>query len=192
MLVVVVSDATMREQCLCQQSPMNCAREPRWQRTLHHRGLRKLALDSRRPGGARKMAEKGQKTLHHPIPMLKTYPSLLRTGMSTDSGNKLNLRHLHCRETQRRCMITATSITAELHLRHHDDLNNKDIDHLVRVLQLRNLQSFQLCHDPAPVVVQQRARPQHQEHHLWDLVGLLHSLHCGYTQTINACPDPGG
>ena len=27
-VVVVVSDATMREQCLCQQSPVNCAREP--------------------------------------------------------------------------------------------------------------------------------------------------------------------
>ena len=31
-------------------------RERSWQRTLHHRGLRKLALNSRRPGGARKMA----------------------------------------------------------------------------------------------------------------------------------------
>ena len=27
-VVVDVSDATMEEQCLCQQSPMNCAREP--------------------------------------------------------------------------------------------------------------------------------------------------------------------
>ena len=27
---------------------------PRWQRNLHHRLLRKMALDSRRPGGARK------------------------------------------------------------------------------------------------------------------------------------------
>ena len=33
--------------------------------------------------------------------------------MSTDSGDKLNLRHLHCRETHRRCMITKTSITVD-------------------------------------------------------------------------------
>ncbi len=27
-VVVAVSDTTMREQCLCQQRPMNCAKEP--------------------------------------------------------------------------------------------------------------------------------------------------------------------
>ena len=27
-VVIVVSEATMREQCLCQQRPINCAREP--------------------------------------------------------------------------------------------------------------------------------------------------------------------
>ena len=32
--------------------------------------------------------------------------------MSNDSGDELNLRHLHHRETQRRCMITRTSKTA--------------------------------------------------------------------------------
>ena len=31
----------------------------------------------------------------------KAYPSQLRTGRSTDSGDKLNLRHLHCRENPR-------------------------------------------------------------------------------------------
>ena len=34
---------------------------PRWRRTLHHRGLRKLALNSRQPGGARKMLKNRQK-----------------------------------------------------------------------------------------------------------------------------------
>ena len=34
---------------------------------------------------------------------------------------------------------------------------NRDIDHLVRVLQLRKLHSFQLCQPQAPVVVQQWA-----------------------------------
>ena len=29
-------------------------------------------------------------------------------------------------------MITATSITAELHLRHHDDLHNRDIDYRLK------------------------------------------------------------
>ena len=53
-----------------------------------------------------------------------------------------------------------SSSADELNLRHlnlHDDLHNRDIVHLVRALQLRNLHSFLLCPDPAPVVVQQRA-----------------------------------
>ena len=39
------------------------------------------------------------------------YQPLLRRGMSTNTGDELNLRHLHCRETTCRCMITLTSIT---------------------------------------------------------------------------------
>ena len=63
----------------------------------------KMALNSRRPGEARKMALKKakKKALHR-----------LANWMSTDSSDKLNLRHLQCRETQRRCKITGTSITA--------------------------------------------------------------------------------
>ena len=38
--------------CLCQHvASVSC---PRWQRTLHHRGLQKLALNSRRPGESEK------------------------------------------------------------------------------------------------------------------------------------------
>ena len=35
--------------------------------------------------------------------LLKAYPSLLRAGMSTNSGDELNLRHLHCSQTHCRC-----------------------------------------------------------------------------------------
>ena len=38
---------------------------PRWQRTLHHRGLRKMALNSRRPGRARKMRQNRRKPPSH-------------------------------------------------------------------------------------------------------------------------------
>ena len=39
-------------------------------------------------------------------------PSLLRTKMSTSSGDELNLWHFHCSRDNCRCMITATFITA--------------------------------------------------------------------------------
>ena len=68
---------------------------------------------------------------------LKVCPSLLRTKMSTSSGDELNPRHLPRNP--------------------HDDLHNRDIVHLVRALQLRGLHSFLLCQAQAPVVVQQRA-----------------------------------
>ena len=57
-----------------------------------------------------KWPEEGRKTLHRRHTQLKTCPSLLRTGMST-SGDELSLKHLHCRETRLRCMITGTSTT---------------------------------------------------------------------------------
>ena len=48
-------------------------------------------------------------------------------------------------------MITGTFTTAE-HLRHHDDLHNRDIGHLKRALQLRDLRSFLHAHPRACVV----------------------------------------
>ena len=43
-VVVVVSETTEARQCLCQQSPVLIGMvSPRWQRTLRHRGLPKLA-----------------------------------------------------------------------------------------------------------------------------------------------------
>ena len=77
-------------------------------------------------------------------------PSLLRPGMSTNSGNELCLRHLHS---------SRDPASPHVHKDVHNSKNctcgttttiNKDIDHLVRALQLRNLHSFLLCHDPAP------------------------------------------
>ena len=123
---------------------------PRWRRTLHHRGLQKLALNSGTTGGARKMTQNASKS---PITatitrLLKAaYQSLLHNGNVHDSAGELNLRHLHVEKRRTcRCMITGTFTTAE-HLRHHHDLHNRDlhnrdIGHLKRALQLRDLRSF--------------------------------------------------
>ena len=61
------------------------------------------------------MIKKGRKTPSPPPrpPLLKAeYLSLLRAGMSTDSGDELSLGHFHCRK-QRRCMVTETSKTVD-------------------------------------------------------------------------------
>ena len=52
--------------------------------------------------GARKMRKMRQKSPSPtPYPTLqKAYPSLLRTKMSTNSGDELNLRHFHCSRDQ--------------------------------------------------------------------------------------------
>ena len=56
-VVVVVFDAIFQAEChMSTNAEDKLCRSPRWQRTLRHRGLRKMALNSRRPGGgARKM-----------------------------------------------------------------------------------------------------------------------------------------
>ena len=55
-VVVVVSETAEARKCPCQQRPLLIGMgSPRWQRTLHHRGLQKMALNSSRRGGARKM-----------------------------------------------------------------------------------------------------------------------------------------
>ena len=78
-------------------------RSPRQQRTLRHRGLRKLALNS---GTTRRSAKNAQ-------PYIATEPSLkapvsVHTGKTTNSGDELNLRHLQ-QETQSTTCTTGTS-----------------------------------------------------------------------------------
>ena len=140
---------------VCPRHPSsNWQGSPRWQRTLRHRGLQKLALNSGITGGARKMTQNASKS---PITaaitrLLKAaYQSLLHNGNVHDSAGEQNLRHLHIeRDETCRCMITVTFTTAE-HLR-HDDLHNRDIGHLKRALQLRDLRSFLNAHPRAFVV----------------------------------------
>ena len=48
---------------------------PRWRRTLHHRGLRKLALNSGTTRRSAKNGQKGPKTHSSPPPTLKAYSS---------------------------------------------------------------------------------------------------------------------
>ena len=104
-------DAIFQAECLCRQVlRVKLCRSPRWQRTLHHRGLRILALNSLEE--REKWRKKSKKTLHRRHTHAESVPVSVRTGMSTDSGDELNLRHPHCRETLRRCMITRTSTTA--------------------------------------------------------------------------------
>ena len=82
-------------------------RSPRHQRTLRHRGLRKLALNS---GTTRRSAKNSQPYIPTTKPSKK--PPVSATGMSTSSGDELSLRHLQ-RETRRRCISTGTSTTVD-------------------------------------------------------------------------------
>ena len=88
-------------ECLCRQVlRRKMCKSPRWQRTLHHRGLRKLALDSRQPGGARKMQHfRAKKTPHrhgrHSVRLSTNCASrTCITGTSTTGSKVLQLRDL--------------------------------------------------------------------------------------------------
>ena len=104
---------------------------------LHHRGLRKLALNSRQPGGARKMRKNSQKPFTAAIThaesgtvcTVRTRP-LLRTGTSCKSAIRAPAQQGHrppCRKTARQrqcqqpCPRTWTNPS--------DDLHNRVIDH---------------------------------------------------------------
>ena len=65
---------------------------------------------------------------------------------------ELSLRHLHCSRDTCHCMITATSMTAELHLRHHDDLQNRDIDNRLKCCNCGTFAVFCTLNHPASVV----------------------------------------
>ena len=82
------------------------------------------------PGEEREKCGKTAKKTHRRHTTLEACPSLLRTKMSTTSGDKLNLMHFHRSRDNCRCMITAMSITADMHLRHQHDMHNRDIGHL--------------------------------------------------------------
>ena len=70
---------------------------PRRRRTLHRRGLEKLALNSGTPGGARKWRKMHLKTPFI-APNCEKQPVSVQTGMSTISGDELILRHLQLRD----------------------------------------------------------------------------------------------
>ena len=70
---------------------------PRRRRTLHHRGLEKLALNSGTTRGARKMVQNAKKKpSSHPT--AESNLPLLRTGMSTKPSDELILRHFQLRD----------------------------------------------------------------------------------------------
>ena len=59
----------------------------------------------------------------------------------------------HCLDQNPRLAQTGKSTLSKNWTAPPDDVHNRDIVHLVKVLQLRNLHSNQHCNDPAPVVV---------------------------------------
>ena len=68
-VVVVVSDATMREQCLCQQQPMNCSKGALDDEELFIiEGSKNWPSTPGQPGGARKMRKNRKKPLHRRHP----------------------------------------------------------------------------------------------------------------------------
>ena len=86
---------------------------PRRRRTLHRRGLEKLALNSGTTGGLRKMTQNASKKAHHRCHWKVKYLSLLRAGNVHHIRDELNLGHHPLSR-----MITGTFITVdELQLR---------------------------------------------------------------------------
>ena len=117
-VVVVVDDAILQAECLCRQVlSMKLCRSPRWQRTLRHRGLRKLALNSGTTWRSAKNDLQSRKTPHrrHNRHCQKLRTCLCcTTGMSTDSSDELDLRHLYrWRDPNLSLHDHRTSITAE-------------------------------------------------------------------------------
>ena len=96
------------------------------------------------------------------------------TTPSTSRWTQRACQRLCPRLQARRCKITGTSTPSM-------SCTNKDIDHLVRALQLRNLHSFLLCHDPAPVVEQQQASSTLTKNCTCGISPVFCSLHCGQT-----------
>ena len=69
-----------------------------------------MALNS---GTTRRSAKNAEKTRKAPSsPPKPADPLQLRTGLSANSSDDLNQRHIQCSKTHRRCMITGTTITA--------------------------------------------------------------------------------
>ena len=97
---------------------------PRRRRTLHRRGLEKLALNSRTPGGARK---RRKMRLKNPFiaPNCGKQPVSVQTGMSTTSG-ELILRHLQLRDCVTAYSQGRPHLVDELR---QQDRHNRDIDH---------------------------------------------------------------
>ena len=107
---------------------------PPRRRTLHRRGLEKTGAQLRdnpeeRENGA-KCAEKT--TSSHPT--AESNLSLLKTGMSTISGDELILSHFQLQD----CVAAYSQDVHTLSM----NCNSRDSDHFVRVLQLRDRRSF--------------------------------------------------
>ena len=99
LLLLFLTQVNEDAMCLSTQRYGLMGMSPRWQRTLRHRGLRKLALNSGTTRRSAKNAEKPRKNLHrrHNRSAESRVSPLLRTGMFVDSGYELNLWHFHCR-----------------------------------------------------------------------------------------------
>ena len=107
------------EECMSTTCHEAIGRSPRQQRTLHRRGLRKLALNS---GTTRRSAKNAQ-------PYIAAKPSTKPTVSAHWSVHQL---------------WRSTESEAPPARDPSDDLHNRDIVHLVRALQLRGLHSFLL------------------------------------------------
>ena len=95
---------------------MNCAREPSMAKNSSPSRLRNWRSTPDNLEEREKWPKKAEKpfiTAAITTTAKSRVPISVATGMSTDSGDELNLGHFHCRNTQRHCMITGTSITVD-------------------------------------------------------------------------------
>ena len=124
------------------------------QTTVGHRGLKKVAarriLDVQLDG-VRKMLQFTAKTHPHRHNRQKRKSST-ETVRTLTMNCKCGTSAVFCTVTTNTCRCTPTGVSTTLSknwTNHVDDLHNRDVDHLVSILQLR-----------APVVAQQRACQQ--------------------------------
>ena len=73
LLLLLFSTRSFRKDVICRQDlRMKLCRSPRWQRTLRHRGLRKMALNSGRTRRSAKKGQKGRKTQSNRLAAINT------------------------------------------------------------------------------------------------------------------------
>ena len=110
-VVVVVATRADARKCLCQQSPVLIGMgSPRWQRTLRHRGVEKLALNSSTTRRSAKNASEPPKTpSHRHMTASKNNVQIFKCELRRKSGQPTRGKYVKFFQKQRRLTHAVTA-----------------------------------------------------------------------------------